>query len=760
MSSSRNAPCPCGSGRKYKHCHGASAARPPSSKSTGQSLDQARNLHQRGYLPEAEMLYREILERSPRNADAMNMFGVLCAQRGDPTSALEWIGRAVDVDSQNAVYRFNFGKILLQLGRTREACGALERAAALDPGNTEAHNELGLALGEVGSFEAAETAFRKALSVDPGYWAAHNNLGLLLHRVGRDEEAGVSLRRAIEIEPQSPGTLGNLGLVLRTQGRAAEAVEAYRAALALSPRDPALLTNLGNAFADLSRHEDAVACFRDAVAAAPNHASAYYNWGSLYLRSEQFQSASEKFRAALAIDPHLGEAEVGLASALLDLGRIDEAIEAGRRALLLRPQDSDAHSRLLFTLLHSAEVGPRQVFEEHREWARKHADGFSSGFPRHANSREPERRLRVGYVSGDFRHHSVAQFFEPVLARHDRGAFEIFCYHNLLRADETTERLRRSADSWCEIASLGDAEVADRVRADRIDILVDLSGHTKFNRLLVFARRPAPVQLTWLGYLNTTGLDAIDYRITDGHASPEGLLDELHSERLVRLPHSQWCYQAPPDCPDVAIPPAIREGKPVTFGAFSSLAKIGPRVIALWCTLLDRLPGARLLVMGVGLESMRDEYLSRFASAGVAPQRVELHGFLSFRDYLAAHAAVDMILDTFPYTGGTTTCHALWMGVPVLSLVGDSAPSRGGASVLETIGLNELLADTPEGYLDKARSLASDRERLADLRAGMRARMSASPLMDAGRFTRHLENAYRFMWRRWCHDSTGESANE
>jgi predicted O-linked N-acetylglucosamine transferase (SPINDLY family) len=696
------------------------------------------------------MLYREILERSPRNADAMNMFGVLCAQRGDPASALEWIGKAVGVDSQNAVYRFNFGKILLQLGRTREACGALERAAALDPGNTEAHNELGLALGEVGSFEAAEAAFRKALSVDPGYWAAHNNLGLLLHRVGRHEEAGVSLRRAIEIEPQSPGTLGNLGLVLRTQGRAAEAVDAYRAALALSPEDPALLTNLGNALADLVRHEEAVACFRDAVAAAPNHASAYYNWGSLYLRSEQFQSASEKFRAALAIDPHLGEAEVGLASALLDLGRIDEAIEACRRALLLRPHDPDAHSRLLFTLLHSAEVGPRQVFEEHREWARKHTDSFSSGFPRHANSREPERRLRIGYVSGDFRHHSVAQFFEPVLARHDRGAFEIFCYHNLLRADETTERLRGSADSWCEIASLVDAAVADRVRADRIDILVDLSGHTKFNRLLVFARRPAPVQVTWLGYLNTTGLDAIGYRITDARATPQGSLDALHSERLVRLPDSQWCYQPPLDCPEVSTPPAVREKRPVTFGVFSSLAKIGPRVIALWCKLLERVPEARLLIMGLGLDSMRDEYLSRFAAQGAAPARVELRGFQSFRDYLAMHDAVDVMLDTFPYAGGTTTCHALWMGVPVISLVGDSAASRGGASVLGTIGLDELVAATSDEYLDKACALAGDLARQSTLRAGMRARMSASPLMDAARFTRHLEKAYRSMWRDWC----------
>ena len=704
------------------------------------------------------MLYREILERSPHKADAMNMLGILCAQRGDQLSALEWIGKAIAIDSRNAAYRFNFGKALLNLKRTREACEALERAATLDPDYADAYNELGLARAEAGSLEAAEKAFRRALSLQPRYWEAHNNLGLLLHRLGRGEEAALSLRKSLELEPRSAAALKNLGLVLRAQGRAGEAVEAYRAALDLSPGEPTILTNLGNAPGDLSLNEEAIGCFRDAVAAAPEYADAYYNWGSLCVRLGQPREAADKFRAALAIDPHLAEAESGLASALLDMGWIEEAVEACRRALQLRPEDVDTHSQLLFTLLHSSEAGRRQVFDEHREWARKHAARCSSNVAGHANPREPERRLRIGYVSGDFRHHSVAQFFEPVLAGHDRNAFEIFCYYNLSRVDETTERLRRSADGWREIASLGDDAVADRVRADRIDILVDLSGHTKFNRLLVFARKPAPVQATWLGYLNTTGLDAIDFRITDGRASPEGLLDEFHTERIVRLPDSQWCYQAPPDSPDVAIPPAIREGKPVTFGAFSSLAKIGPRVIALWCALLERLPGTRLLVMGLGLESMRDEYLSRFASRGVAAERIELRGFQSFRGYLAAHGAVDVILDTFPYTGGTTTCHALWMGVPVLSLVGDSAPSRGGASVLETIGLGELLADTPEQYLDKARSLAGDRERLANMRAGMRARMSTSPLMDAARFTRHLENAYRFMWRDWC--SQDVSAND
>lgn len=721
------------------------------------SLDQARNLQQKGYLPEAEMLCREILGRSPRNADAMNMLGVLCAQRGDGNSAVEWIGKAVAIDSRSAAYRFNLGKTLLQLKRAREACEALERAASLDSHYADARNELGLARAEAGSFEAAETAFREALSLQPDYWEAHSNLGLLLHRLGRGEEAVLSLRRALDIEPRSAEVLKNLGMVLRAQGQPEEAVKAYRGALDLNRGEPGILNNLGNALAHLARNEEAAECFRDAVAAAPDFADAYYNWGSLEARVGRFQQAAGKFRAALAIDPHLAEAESALASALLDLGRIEDAVEACKRVLRLQPGDGGTHSQLLFTLLHSSETTPAQVFDEHREWARRHAGMLASNRAAHANSPKPERRLRIGYVSGDFRHHSVAQFFEPVLERHDRGEFEIFCYYNLSSADETTERLRRGADCWREIASLGDDAVSDRVRADRVDILVDLSGHTKFNRLLVFARKPAPVQATWLGYLNTTGLDAIDYRITDGRASPEGLHEALHSERLVRLPDSQWCYRPPLDCPDVAIAPAVREGRPVTFGAFSSLAKIGPGVIALWRDLLERLPGARLLVMGLGLEAMSDDYRSRFTERGVAAQRIELRGFQSFRDYLAMYEAVDVMLDTFPYTGGTTTCHALWMGVPVLSLVGEGVPSRGGASILGTIGLDELLADTPQQYAEKACSLAGDLDRLSGLRAGMRERMSASPLMDAARFTRNLEHAYRSMWRDWCR-GRGEGA--
>jgi predicted O-linked N-acetylglucosamine transferase (SPINDLY family) len=748
MSVSRNAPCPCGSGKKYKHCHGATPERTPERLP---SLDRARDLHQSGYLPEAEMLYREILARSPRNADAMNLVGVLHAQRGDPTSALEWIGKAVAIDSRSAAYRFNFGKALLQLKRTSEACEALERATALDPAYAEAYSELALARAETGALGAAEGALRKVLALRPGYWEAHNNLGLLLHRMGKAEAAVLSLSRARELEPRSPEVLKNLGMALRAQGRTEEAVQAYRAALELSPGEPGLLNNLGNALGELSRNEEAIGCFRDALAAAPDDADVHYNWGLVQMRSGRLQEAAERFRAALQIDPHLAEAESALAGVLYSMGRAGEAAEACTRVLRLRPDDAETHSQLLFLLQHSADVTPRQIFDEHGKWAQRHAAGLSPEVVLHANPRDPERRLRVGYVSGDFRRHSVAHFFEPVLKAHDRDGFEIVCYYNLSHADETTNRLRRAADGWREILRMGDEEVASLIRADRIDILVDLSGHTKHNRLLVFARNPAPVQVTWLGYPATTGLRAVGYRVSDAIADPAGA-EGVASEALLRLAPGFLCYGPPSDAPAVDTLPASAAGH-VTFGSFNNLAKVGPDVMSLWQEILTAVPGSRLLIKAMSIvdPGTLASCKERLVSHGLPRERLDFApGTRTLAEHLSAYNTVDIALDPFPYNGTTTTCEALWMGVPVVTLAGDRHAGRVGASLLTQIGMEEMIARTPDAYVAAAVALARDPTRLASLRAGMRDRIGASRLTDAATFARGLERAYRSVWRRWC----------
>jgi predicted O-linked N-acetylglucosamine transferase (SPINDLY family) len=559
----------------------------------------------------------------------------------------------------------------------------------------------------------AEKCLRRALATKPDFVEAHNNLGNALSKLGRLTEAERSFRRALALNPDYVGAHVNLGVALKGLGKPGEAEQHLRTALALDPKLAEAQNNLGNLLKDLGRPGEAEQSFRQALSARPDYFEAHSN----------------------------------LANTLLEAGRIEEAEQCCRNALALRPDFAEAGQNLLFILNHVAGRSPTDIYAEHREFAQR-LYPYVHSTP-HDNVPDPGRKLRVGYISGDLRDHPVGQFMAPVLARHDRNGFEVYCYYNYPSADAETARLMRCAAHWRDVFALSDDELTELIRKDGIDILVDLSGHTGRNRLSVFARKPAPVQVTWLGYLNTTGMAAMDYRITDTHASPEGLLDAFHSERLVRLPDSQWCYEAPAICPEVSEAPCVKAGF-VTFASFSSLARIGPAVIELWSRLLACVPDSRLLLVRRGLTSIRSEFLSRFSRHGVNPDQIDLRESVPFQDYLALHGAADIVLDTFPYTGGTTTCHALWMGVPVVSLVGNTATSRGGASLLNVIGLGDLVAGTPDEYVDIAAGLANDRQRLTALRAGMRDRMAASPLMDAARFTRNLESAYRSMWRSWC----------
>jgi predicted O-linked N-acetylglucosamine transferase (SPINDLY family) len=370
----------------------------------------------------------------------------------------------------------------------------------------------------------------------------------------------------------------------------------------------------------------------------------------------------------------------------------------------------------------------------------------------HPHDRSPERRLKIGYVSSDFRQHSVAWFIEPVLAHHDRERFEIFCYANLFQEDAVTERLKAHADHWRKIYGLPDELAAQQIRADQIDILVDLNGHTAENRLLVFARKPAPVQVTWLGYPNTTGLSAMDYRLTDGFADPVGMTEPFHSETLIRLPECFSCYQPPRDAPAVSELPAKEKGY-ITFGSFNKLTKVTPEVMATWARILQAVPGSRLALQSAGLgeDAMQQMVREAFAGLGITPERLELHGHdRSQKTHLERYRNIDIGLDPFPYNGTTTTCDALWMGVPVVTLAGKVHAGRVGVSQMSNLGLTELIGQTPEEYVAIATRLATDRERLGALRKELRSRMTASPLMDAPRFTTNLEQAYRGMWKDWC----------
>jgi protein O-GlcNAc transferase len=385
---------------------------------------------------------------------------------------------------------------------------------------------------------------------------------------------------------------------------------------------------------------------------------------------------------------------------------------------------------------------------ESQNWHRQHAEPLAQLIAPHANDPNPDRRLRIGYISPDFRDHPVGRFMLPLLKSHDHREFEIFCYGDGAAPDEMTAKLQTCADIWRHTAG---QTHADLIRQDRIDILVDLAGHTLNNRLLVFAQKPSPVQITYLGYPGTTGLAAMDYRLTDVNADPPGETESFCTEELIRLPRTAWCFSALDENPAIADPPAVRAGH-VTFGSFNNLAKLNPPLLQLWAKILQSIPNSRLLLKAKALnsKSVQDRLRESASTAGIPADRLDLCGWLSPVDHLARYSRIDIALDTYPYHGTTTTCEALWMGVPVITLAGSVHLSRVGVSLLSNAGLPELIAQSPEDYVSIATELAGDLPRLADLRRTLRQRMETSPLMDAAQFARDVESAYRAVWRRWC----------
>jgi predicted O-linked N-acetylglucosamine transferase (SPINDLY family) len=688
-------------------------------------MREAYALHEQGRLEAAADAYRAILREQPRNADALYLLGEIALQRGDPDGAIEHIERAIALAASVASFHFSLGCALQNAGRLEAAIRSYRRALELDPAHAEACNNLGNALKAQGQLDAAIDCYRQAASLRPGLLGAYWNWGEALKGRGRLEEAIGVYRAALAQDPASTESLIKLGSTLVLVGRPEEALEHFRRIVQISPERAAGHLNLGAAYKILGGLDEAVACFERAV----------------------------------SVEPELADAHNNLGSVLLESGRVGEAEARFRRALELDPRKVNAHSNLLLAMHYRHDSDPQQVFREHLRWAERHAAGPCMEGAARARDAEPERRLRIGYVSPDFMRHSVAYFLQPVLQAHDRERFEIVCYSNAPKGDEVTRRLRQLSDRWHDIFGRDDAEVAAMIERHKTDILVDLAGHTGGGRPLLFARRPAPVQVSWLGYPDTSGLAAMDYRLTDADADPEGQTEDLYTEQLVRLGHGFLCYGPSPDSPEPSEPPAARTGR-VTFGCFNNLAKVTPEMAALWAQLLAAAPGARLVMKAHGLASgnARRALQERFSALGVESGRVELLGpEYSHARHLARYADVDIGLDTYPYHGTTTTCEALWMGVPVVTLAGRAHVSRVGVSILSRVGFAELVAATPADYVNKALGLAGNVARLRELRAGLRDRMRASPLLDAPGFTRALEAAYRGMWRRWCESGIGSS---
>jgi len=611
----------------------------------------------------------------------------------------------------------------------------------------EVHYNLGNALNDKGCREEAIGAYRQAIALRPGYAEAYGNLGMVLDGKGLRDEAIAAYLQAIALRPHYPEAHYNLGNALKDKGQPGEAAAAYRRAIALRPHYPAAFNNLGNVLNDAGQLEEAVGAYRQAIALQPNYPVACNNLGNALRDNGQLNEAVEAYRQAMALRPNYAAAICNMGNALKDMGQLDEALAAYRQAVALEPGNAVMHSNLVYMMQFHPGCDAAAVAEEAQHWNVRHAAPLRKEMLPHANDRSPGRRLRIGYVSPDFRNHVVGRFLLPLVEQHDHREFEIFGYADVPVADGVTQRLRACADAWRSIVGRTDREVAEMIRADGIDVLVDLSLHMAGNRLLAFARKPAPVQVSWLGYPGTTGLEAMDYRLTNAHLDPPGVNDAFYSERCVRLPEACCCYQPTGPTPEVNALPARTAGH-ITLGCLNNFCKVSPAALAAWIRILHAVPRSHLLLHAYA-GSHRQRMVERLEREGIAPERIQFVGFGGAK-YFEFYHGIDMVLDPFPYGGGTTTCEALWMGVPVITLAGKAACSRMGLDALTSVGLPEFICHSEEEYVEKARGLALDEDRLAELRGTIRRRMQTSALMDAPRFARQVEAAFREMWRRWC----------
>jgi predicted O-linked N-acetylglucosamine transferase (SPINDLY family) len=651
-----------------------------------QAMQQALQHHQAGRLAEAESIYRQVLSQQANHAGALHFLGVIAHQVGKHDIAVDLIARAIRLKPDNADAYINLAAALKSLGQPDEAAAACRQALALRPESAEAHNNLGAVLRDLGNLDDAAKSCRQAISLMPQYAEAHKNLGIILRDRRAFDESVAAFRRAIELHPDDAEVFSNLGVALKDQGKWDEAIVALRRAIELKA----------------------------------DYAEAYSILGAV----------------------------------LRDLGQHDESASAHQRAVQLKPDIAAIHSDQLYAMLFHPACDAQALYAAHREWNARHAEPLKKFIIPHTNVRDPDRRLKIGYVSSDFRDHVVGRNLLPLLREHARERFDIVCYADVLRPDEFTRQFHSVADGWRNVCGLSDERVATIVREDAIDILVDLTLHMAGNRLMVFARKPAPVQVTFGGYPGTTGMDAMDYRLTDPYLDPVGQHDQLYSEQSIRLPDSFWCYDpmvmiaGAGHNPAVGPLPALSTGR-ITFGCLNNFCKVNDRVLGLWARVLKVVEGSRLILL-VPEGSARQCTLDAFSDQGVEPARLEFVPRARLGDYLIQYGKFDIALDTFPYNGHTTSLDALWMGVPVVSLIGKTVAGRAGLSQLSNLNLAELVATDEDQYIQIAADLAADLPRLSDLRSSLRQRMGESPLTEPRRFARNIELAYRQIWRRWC----------
>ena len=741
---------------------------------------------QMGMFEEAEKCFRKVIDLTPDAAEAYFNLAKAQAALGHHQQAEQSYLHAISFNPEFAPAYNNLGTLQAGLNKAADAERHLRRALEIQPDYPKPYRNLAILLQQQDRFDEAEKLYRAVLDLQPGFSAARDELTTLLMRMRRYDEAEAVLLKALEAAPADMNLLVMLGKVYVLVEKYQKAEACYRKVLGLNPNHVDALIDLGAVKEKTGELDVSLECYRKALALAPSNMRAHNNIAVTLCLTGAYQEAVDAASKALAIMPDSTESYTNLANALYQLGHLEEAAKALRQGLKLRPDDakaytnlgqvlllqgktgeaddcyhraielqpelSGAHSAFLYAMNFQPRLSRTELFRAHCDWATRHEQPVPETAC-HNNNPQPDRRLRIGYVSPDFRDHSVSFFFEPILQNHNRDAFEIFCYSNVANPDFVTARLQGLSDHWRHCRGVADAELAQMITDDGIDILVDLAGHSADNRLPLFARRPAPLQASYLGYPNTTGMQRIQYLLTDRYCDPEPEMDSFYSERLLRLPKAFFNYQPPVGSPDVTAAPVLKNGY-ITFASFNNLAKIGAQVVALWAEVLKAVPGARLILQCRSLNDSptRAHYQELFASHAVDIARIQFSTAQDFDAYLAGHSDVDIILDTFPWNGHTVSCHALWMGVPVITLAGNRHVSRMGVSILANLALDYCIADSETTFVAAAAELARNPEQLNALRQGLRNRMLESGLCDSQAFTSQLEAHYRSIWRQWCAD--------
>jgi predicted O-linked N-acetylglucosamine transferase (SPINDLY family) len=703
-----------------------------------------------GLPAEAEGSYRRAIALRADAVDAVARLTALLRDQGRRDEAVAVCRAALQAGPQNGELWLILAEPLYRDRKIEDAAECYRQAARLLPQRADVHTALGNLLLQIpDQLGTAANCFRRAVELAPESAEAHFHLGNAARLAGDLDTAAACYRRALALKPDFYQAECNLAVALQAGEKYDEAVACYRGLLARMPDFAEGYCNLGNVLKCQGCLEEAAAAYEKALQLNPAFAAVCNNLGNIYEQQGKLEEAADRFRRAVAMQPNLSGAQGNLGNVLKTQGRMPEAVAVYRQAILQGDCGVTVYSDYLLANQYLSDATSAGLAALSADWDRRYALPLRRAWRTPANDPDPQRPLRLGLVSSDFGRHPVGWFLIRTLESLDRAAFPTVAYSDRITRDDLTARFIAATSEWREIRTLADEMLADQVRADRIDILFDLAGHTAGNRLLLFARKPAPLQIAWIGYPGTTGLAAMDYILADRHQIPaEAEAD--YSERVLRMPHGYVCYEPPADAPEVAPLPAAEQGF-VTFGSFSNPAKITPRVAALWAEILGRVPGSRLMLRYSGLDhpGTRQRYAELFAAYGIAADRLDM-AQLPLGEVLAEYGRVDLALDPFPYGGGLTTCEAMWMGVPVVTCPGKTFASRHSTSHLSNVGLTELIAADFSQYVELAVAWATDLPRLAACRAGLRPRMACSPLCDGPRFAADLAEVLRGAWQTWC----------